>query len=181
MRRIAACLVVLLTLALPGSPAETKPNAVPQRPAGRPEAGRGPRLAAVTFGIHHRVFHDFRDVQTVKLNQDFMLGDTEFSARVIQYVPDFQMDLGTRKVFSLSDQPRNPAFRVVVRKGKAPQDSTWAFLKSPPHFGARSYFAFQVLRIDFVDREPMVVDSTGALPAPAAPPAVPARRDSVKG
>lgn len=142
-------------------------------------SSRAARFDAVTFGIRHRVFHQFRDLQRVKLNQDFPLGDTEFSARVVQYLPDFQMDLESRKVFSLTDQPRNPAFKVVVRKGKIPQDTTWAFLKSPPHFGARSYFAFQVLRVDFIGREPLLVDTMATAPAShGAPPKLPAARDS---
>lgn len=140
-----------------------------------PAPARAPKLASVTLGIRHRVFHDFREVQTVRLNREFPLGDTEYSARVIQYLPDFQMDLEHHRIFSLGDQPRNPAFRVVVRKAGAPHDTSWAFLKSPPHFGARSYFAFQVLRIDFVGGPPLLADSTlvgpGMSPAPPAPAA----------
>jgi hypothetical protein len=125
---------------------------------------RPPRVASVTFGIRHRVFHDFRDLQQVKMNQEFPLGDTDFTARVVEYVPDFQLDLYRRRVFSRSEQPNNPAFKVIVREGKVPQDTTWAFLKSPPHFGARSYFAFQVLRIDFAQGPPLIADSTLAAP-----------------
>jgi len=146
--------------------------------AGPPDRSRAPRLETVTLGIRHRVFPDFREQQKVKLNQEFPIGDSEYSARIIRYVPDFQLDLEARKVFSLSDQPRNPAFQVVVRKGKAPHDTSWAFLKSPPHFGVRSYFAFQVLRIDFVGAPPLLADSsltgpparaaTGSARAPAA-------------
>ena len=93
-----------------------------------PSDSKSSKLDAVTFGVRHRVFHDFYDVQKVKLNQDFPLGDSEYSARVIQYLPDFQMDLERHKFFSLSQEPRNPAFRVVVKKGKAPHDTSWAFL-----------------------------------------------------
>src|SRR5262245_2437597 len=145
----------------------------------------GPKLSTVTLGVRHRVFHDFTDRHMVRLNQDFLLGDTEYSARVVQYVPDFQMDLQKHKIFSLSDQPNNPAFRIIVRKGKAPQDTSWAFLKSPPHFGARSYFAFQVLRIDFTNHAPLAADTVVAsgslVPKPAGEPALkPASRDSTK-
>ncbi len=131
----------------------------------------GPRVESVTLGIRHRVFHEFSGRQAVRLNQDFILGDTDFSARVVQYVPDFQMDLRRHKVFSLSDQPNNPAFKIIVREGKVPQDTTWAFLKSPPHFGARSYFAFQVLRIDFADRPSLAADTAVAVPNAGAPQA----------
>jgi hypothetical protein len=87
---------------------------------------------------------------------------------VIQYLPDFQMDLERRRAFSLTDQPRNPAFRVVVFKNRAPHDTSWAFLKSPPHYGVRSYFAFQVLRIDFTGRAPLIADSSLTAPHGAA-------------
>jgi hypothetical protein len=166
----------LLAVARADTTAPLGPRVATKAPTPARATERGPRLAAVTFRIRHRVFHEFYDVQTVKLNQSFPLGDTDFSARVVQYVPDFQMDLKAHKVFSLSDQPRNPAFHVIVRKGRTPSDTSWAFLKSPPHFGARSYFAFQVLRIDFVGREPLLADTTDA----AAAPAMPAARDSVK-
>jgi len=118
---------------------------------------------AVTLGVQHRVFHDFRDVHRVKLGEEFLLGDSDYSARVVQYLPDFQMDLASRRDDSLTDQPSNPAFRVVVKKGKAVQDTTWAFLNNPPHFGARSYFAFQVLKLELPGRAPMLPDTTSRL------------------
>jgi hypothetical protein len=96
------------------------------------------------------------------------------------------MDLKRRRIFSLTDQPNNPAFKIIVRKGKVPQDTTWAFLKSPPHFGARSYFAFQVLRVDFADRPPLAADTTAAAPKTEAPketgetPAKPAAKDTLR-
>lgn len=165
--------------ATPSPASSTKPSTTTAK-SSTTKSSAGPRFEAVTFAIRHRVFHDFRDVQKVKMNQDFLLGDTDFSARVVQYVPDFQLDLATRKVFSLSNQPRNPAFRVIVRQGKTPQDTTWAFLKSPPHFGARSYFAFQVVRIDFADHAPLIADTTAAA-TPAAPNmSHPSPTDSVK-
>ena len=140
------------------------------KPPGRAGATK---FETVTLGVRHRVFHEFRDLHKVRIHRDFPLGDTEYSARVIRYVPDFQMDVERRRVFSLSDQPRNPAFQVVVRKNKTPHDTSWAFLKSPPHFGPRSYFAFQVLRIDFAGAPPLIADSSLV-----APHAAPARKDT---
>jgi hypothetical protein len=168
MRRIPAIGIVLALMAAGGAHAAAPASS----------GGKGPQLDAVTFAVRHRVFHEFYDVQKVKLHQDFPLGDSEYSARVIQYLPDFQMDLEHHKFFTLSDQPRNPAFRVVVKKGKAPHDTSWAFLKSPPHFSAKSYFSFQVLRIDFVGQPPLVADTTAApagTPAPAS-----STRDTVR-
>jgi hypothetical protein len=121
--------------------------------------------------VRHRVFHDFRDLQRVKLNQDFILGDTDFTGRVVQYVPDFDMDLKNHRIFSRTNQPSNPAFKIIVRQNKVPRDTTWAFLNMPPHFARKSLFAFHVVRIDFVGRPPLLADTTAAAPeSPAHPP-----------
>jgi hypothetical protein len=147
--------------------------------AGPAASSRGPRFQSVTLLMRHRVFHDFQDRRRVRLNQDFLLGDTDYSGRVVEYLPDFEMDLDTRRTFSRSDQPNNPAFKIVVRKGKVPQDTSWAFLNMPPHFGRRAYYAFQVVRIDFADRAPLLADTNSVAPsAPPAPAVPPMRGDS---
>ncbi len=130
---------------------------------------RGPRVSAVTLDIRHRVFHEFADRQRVKLNQTFVVGDTDLSARIVQYVPDFSMDLKTRKVTSRTEQPDNPAFRIIVWQKKVPQDTVWAFLNMPPHFAMKSLLAFRVIRVDFADRASIMADTTRA--GPSMPPA----------
>jgi hypothetical protein len=148
-----------------------------------PPAGGGLRLDAVTLLIRHRVFHDFRDLQRVKLKREFILGDTDYTARVVEYVPDFTMDLGSHRITSRSNQPHNPAFRIIISQKGVPQDTTWALLKMPPHFARKSFFAFQIVRLDFLDGPPILADTTAAPaampPAPAAPPATP--RDTAAG
>lgn len=148
-----------------------------------PPAAGGTRLDAVTLVIRHRVFHDFRDLQRVKLKRDFILGDTDYTARVVEYVPDFTMDLTSHKITSRSNQPHNPALRIVVLQKGVPQDTTWALLKMPPHFARKSFFAFQIVRLDFQDGPPILADTTAAppttTPAHAAPPATP--RDTSAG
>jgi hypothetical protein len=176
MRRTWWLGLLIGLVALPQARAQAKPPV----PAG--EA----RLDAVTLLVRHRVFHDFRDLQRVRLKQDFILGDTDYSARVVEYLPDFTMDLTTRKIVSKSDRPDNPAFRIIVFRKKAPQDTTWALLKMPPHFARKSLFAFQVVKIEFTGRPPIMVDTTTAAPAttPAMPsghPVLPAAPDSAPG
>jgi hypothetical protein len=157
MTRIGAeCGVLLTLLTMAAAPGQARPVS----------AAKAPRVETVTLSIRHRVFHDFHDLQSVRIGQKFLLGDTDYDARVVQYVPDFEMDLASRKVVSRSGQPNNPAFRIIVRKGDVPQDTAWAFLNMPPHFGRRSYFAFHVVRIDFSGHAPMVAD-TVAISAPA--------------
>ena len=114
----------------------------------------------MTLAIRHRIFKNFSDVQTVTLQKEFPVGDSDFSARVIRYVPDFAMELKTGKVISRSNEPKNPAFQIIVREKKVPQDTTWAFLNLPPHFGRKSMLAFKIVRIDFVGAPPVVADTT---------------------
>jgi len=153
---LAGTIVTLLAAA--GESAEVKPA----------PSHEGPKLAAVTLMMGHRLYREFSDTQKVKLNQDFIVGDTEFSARVVQYVPDFTMDLKTHKITSRSNQPKNPAFKIIVKENKIVQDTCWAFLNLPPHFGRKSMIAFKVRRIDFTNAAALVADSTKA--AKAAPP-----------
>lgn len=137
------------------------PASTAAKPAKAP-ASKAPPLKTVTLAIRHRIFHEFADQQAVTLGKDFTVGDTDYTARVVEYVPDFAMDLETHKVVSRSQEPRNPAFKIVVRQGKAYRDTTWAMLSLPPHFARNSYLAFKVMRIDFVGREPLVADSAQA-------------------
>ena len=121
-----------------------------------------PKLKSVTIAIRNRVFHEFKDQQTVLQGKSFPIGDTDYSAKIVQFVPYFAMDLSNGKVISRSPEPKNPAFKLIVsEKGKA-QDTTWAMMSLPPHFTRRSFLAFKVMRIDFIGREPIVVDSVKA-------------------
>jgi len=108
----------------------------------------------VTLYIRHRVFHEFEDKQRVKLNQDFPVGDTDFRARVVQYVPDFMLDLKTHKIVSRTEHPNNPAFKIIIWQKDVPQDTTWALLNMPPHFARKSMLAFRAVQIDFVAARP---------------------------
>jgi hypothetical protein len=125
-------------------------------------AAPAPKLKSVTIAIRNRVFHEFADQQTVIQGKSFVIGDTDFSARLVQYVPDFAMDISNGKVVSRSNEPRNPAFKIIVSQKGKPQDTTWAMMSLPPHFTRRSFLAFKVMRIDFTGREPIVVDSVKA-------------------
>jgi hypothetical protein len=129
---------------------------------GAPAAAKAARAAAKTatspvtkvkLRMRHRVHAQFMEEAEVGLRQDFPIGDTEYSGRILRYVPDFTMDKG--KVSSRSNEPRNPAFQIVVKENGAPHDTSWAFMNFPPHFSRKSILAFQVMRIDFSGRPSM--------------------------
>ncbi len=128
------------------------------------------KVETVTLRIRHRIFENFAETDTVRLKQDFQIGDTDYSARVVQFVPDFVIEGKDHRVASRSNEPRNPAVRVIVREKGVPQDTTWAFLNFAPHFRRNSMLSFQIMRIDFEGRPPVVAKDTTATAAPAAKP-----------
>lgn len=127
---------------------------IPARGAA-PPGPAAPRVKSVTFHVFHRVFQGFQDRITTPMRTDFRVGDTEYTGRVLEWVPDFSMDLKTRKVVSRGSEPKNPAFRVVVRKDGVPRDTVWAFFNLPPHFAPKSQIGFMATEIQFVDRPPL--------------------------
>jgi hypothetical protein len=120
---------------------------------------KGPApVKTVTLRVFHRVFHNFTEDDKVVLNKEFPIGDTDFTATIIEYVPDFAMVMGPgpHKVVSRTNEPNNPAFRIEVKDKGAVTDTTWAMLSMPPHFARNSLLAFQVRRIDFKGHSPIV-------------------------
>lgn len=137
-------------------------------PAPPPPAGKPPKVMAVALDIRHQVFGNFREGAIVGMKEDFRVGDTDYTARVIDFVPDWAMGLETFKVFSRSNEPRNPGFRIVVREKGEVRDTVWAFLHMPPHFARNSMLSFKVLKIEFADHAPVPftpADTTAKSPA----------------
>jgi len=161
----AAALAVLF--AAPAAGAAAPPAPAP------PPASAPPEVTAVTLRIRHRVFANFREDRTTRVRQPFQVGDTDYTATVLRFVPDFAMDTKTHKILSRSSEPKNPAFEILVKEKGAPQDTTWAFLNMPPHFARSSMLAFQILRIEFKGRPPVVSQDSLAAGAPAKPAAPP--------
>ena len=141
-------LIAALLFAVPAWPATPASPATPAKPA-------APRVKTVTLHAFHRVFQNFQDRVTTPLKQDFRIGDTEYTGRVVEWVPDFTMDLKTRKITTRGPEPKNPAFRIIVRKDGVPQDTVWAFFNMPPHFAAKSLVGFMATDIDFLDHAPL--------------------------
>ena len=118
------------------------------------------KLKTVDLHIFHRVFPNFHDRVDAALNKEFRIGDTEYTGTVIRFVPDFMMDVKTGKITTRSQQPKNPAFRVLVRKNGVAQDTSWAFLNMAPHFGEHSVIAFLAVRATFENHEPVASRDT---------------------
>ncbi len=146
MRRILMMMFVI---------AVTVPALLVAAPAQAP-----PRFQTVTLHIFNRVFASFHDKIRISLKEEVRVGDTEYTAQLIQYVPEFDMDLKSHKIVTRSPQPKNPAFEVVVRKNGAPQDTAWAFMNMAPHYTRKSLLAFIATKIEFANAPVMVSQDT---------------------
>jgi hypothetical protein len=100
--------------------------------------------------VGHRYYLGFRDTSLVEMGQRVQVGDTDFSFEVREFYPHFMIVDSTRQVISLSDEPKNPAFRIrVFRKGKRVED-TWAFFGTPiPHYAPTSMLSFLVTEFTY--------------------------------
>ena len=113
--------------------------------------------------VGSRLYPTWHEQLRLRLGELFYLGDSEFTARIDRFLPDFRIIDG--KFLSVTQELANPAARVIVFHDTTATDSTWAFLKFPPHFSPRSFFTFKLLEIQ------------GWVPA-AKPELPPAPRDS---
>ena len=96
--------------------------------------------------IGNRMYPDWHETVHVRMLETFFLADTDLTARIERFVPDFRIsDEG--EVLSPSLELGNPAVHVFVYGDSAASDSTWAFLNFPPHFSPNSFFVFRLKEI----------------------------------
>ncbi len=108
-----------------------------------------PKVASVTLRAFHLLYPDYSQTFTVGMNQKFQLADTNLFVAIEDFVPHFAIDTVTRKVFSQSQELKNPAFKVAVFVGAEKKEEQWAFFKfAVPHFTRQTGLQFEVLKFN---------------------------------
>lgn|GEM_PF-2194484 len=133
---------VLLVSLVAATPAAKDSTKTPPPPVEKPVA-----LAPDTNWVFNliagsRLYPDWTEEHSVKLDQTFFLGDTPFHARVTRFLPDFGIADGKAENWSLD--MNNPAVHVIVYSDSGAVDSAWAFKNFPPHYSPKSFFTFQL-------------------------------------
>ena len=136
--------------------------------------------------VGSRLYPTWHEQLRLRLGELFYLGDSEYSARIERFLPDFRIIDG--KFVSVTQKLANPAAHVIVYHDTTATDSTWAFLNFPPHFSPRSFFTFKLLEIQGWVAPPDSVAPTPAASAtpdsvalsPAETPAVPKPKEEQK-
>lgn len=98
-----------------------------------------------TIEVGSRLYPDWKEEHRVHLLEPFPIGDTNFSALVARFLPDFRL-LDSRPV-SASRRLANPAVHIFTSSDTTATDSAWAFLNFPPHFSPRAFFTFRLEEI----------------------------------
>ena len=114
------------------------------------KSGKSAGPDSVILFIGNRMFPEFGEILSTPLKKRQVVGDTEYSFAVTKFYPHFSIMDSTKAIVSLSDEPKNPAFRIMVYKADALADSTWAFYNMDvPHFSRSSALWFRVLAFDY--------------------------------
>jgi len=95
--------------------------------------------------VGNRLYPEWKEAHDVGMDEMFYLGDTEYTAAVERFIPDFRIIDG--RPVSFSDSLANPAAYVFVYGDSGAVDSSWAFLNFAPHFSPKSFFTFRLLEV----------------------------------
>ena len=104
-------------------------------------------ILAVQYGNER-----FKEQHSVRPGELFTISDTEYTARVLDFVPHFERSLSTGIVTSRSNEMKNPAIKVeLLLKGERVY-RCW-FLRDAPfhHVRRRPGFGFLVREVRFIN------------------------------
>lgn len=106
----------------------------------------------LTVEIGHRHYPDFRETLKTTMQKREQIGDTDYSFEAVEFYPHFaivERD-STREIVSLSDEPRNVAFKIRVFEKDEVVEDTWAFYDTKvPHFSRTSFLTFRVISFEY--------------------------------
>lgn len=136
-------MVIVLSIALSlGACKKKEEQPVPQAPAGPgagvimppgetkvivPEAVKG-KWDAVKLLVEDKVTKKTSEI-TVKLNSEYSIPNSNLKIKVGEFLPDFKMDGLT--ITSSSNEPNNPAVRVIVYENGKEIFKGWLYSKFP--------------------------------------------------
>jgi len=104
----------------------------------------------ITLKIGHRLHPQFGEMITVNMNEMIPIGDTDLYFEIVEFFPQFAYMDSSKTFVSLSDEPKNPAFRIKVYEGEEFVEQTWAFYSvKVPHFSPKAMLVFDVTGFEY--------------------------------
>jgi hypothetical protein len=108
---------------------------------------------SITLRVTNRLHPNYLEYITTEIGDTNQLGDTDYFFLITEFYPHFAIIDSTRDIVSLSEELKNPAFRITVFEGDSIADETWAFfLMRVPHFTRKSYMAFEVMEFEYLGK-----------------------------
>ena len=93
----------------------------------------------------HRLYPNFRQVDTVGIDEPFLIGEEELEARIILFNPHLGITVDGDRL-QLSDTLYNPSIQVEVRKDGEITQTSWGFYYiDAPHFYRDHMLGFRLL------------------------------------
>jgi len=83
---------------------------------------------AVVIEVANKQTNELKDY-VVDINKSFVIPNTKISIDVLAFLPDFSMS--PKGITSLSNEPKNPAAKVVIREDDKKIFESWLFQKLP--------------------------------------------------
>lgn len=121
-------------------------------PAGAAETAEKRSEMPLTIEIRNRLFGAFHEIHETTMNKREQVGDTDYFYEVVEFFPDFAIIDSTMKAVSLSEEPKNVAFKIAVYENDEIIENTWAFYHLDiPHFKRTSFLVFTVIRFEYRD------------------------------
>ena len=113
-----------------------------------PAARYNRSLQSVTLVSYHRMHASFAETTQVAPGEVFPVGDGEYTARVMQFYPEFQIN-DDGAIFSLSDRPNNPAVKLEVHHNDERIGFSWGFVTADvPHYRRDEMLAFRLIDLE---------------------------------
>ena len=169
--RALLCLALVFGVAVPtfasDDSSKAAPSGTPLLSSHAQPSAASPSLPVEYFVIEtsHRVHANFRQVDTVGMNQKFAIGEGDEVGEVFIFNPDFAI-LDSGQVVQRSDSLFNPAVRIRVTVKDSVIQQNWAFFRGgAPHYRRNDLLGFRLVDFRVSDKfikieEPMYVPAT---------------------
>ena len=148
LMHVIAAIAALVCFAIGGAAQESETKS-PEAPAAvaLPDS-MAP--STITVKVGNRLYPEYREVFTVNMLQRAQIGDTDLFFEISEFFPHFAMIDSTKEVVSLSEELKNPAFKIHIYENDEYKEATWAFYAiKVPHYSRQAYLHFEVLSFQY--------------------------------
>ncbi len=105
-------------------------------------------VESLNIVVTHAKDESFLEEHVMKLGDEVFIHDTNYTIRLLDYVPDFYIDKETKEVNTRSSLPNNPAAKIALFPLAQDTAGRWAFrMTEGLHRQSGPGFVFQVGQI----------------------------------